>query len=92
MENIINASEFVQNSLGKNTLVKLTNEEIYKGTLISIDRAFNLYLINTSLVSEDNKELKNLKILFIRGNNVLYIDQFINKKKDKYRLLAKYFT
>ena len=80
MENITNASEFVQNSLGKNTLVKLTNEEIYKGTLISIDGAFNLYLINTSLVTEDNKELKKFKNLFIRGNNVLYIAPFINKK------------
>jgi len=80
MENITNASDFVQNSLGKNTLVKLTNEEIYKGTLISIDGAFNLYLINTSLVTEDNKELKKFKNLFIRGNNVLYIAPFINKK------------
>ena len=80
MENITNASDFVQNSLGKNTLVKLTNEEIYKGTLISIDGAFNLYLINTSQVTEDNKELKKFKNLFIRGNNVLYIAPFINKK------------
>ena len=79
MENITNASDFVQNSLGKNTLVKLTNEEIYKGTLISIDGAFNLYLINSSQVTEDNKEIKKYKHLFIRGNNVLYIAPFINK-------------
>lgn len=74
MENIANASEFVQNSLGKKTLVKLTNEEFYEGTLISIDGAFNLYLIDTKLVQEDkNKEEKKFKNLFIRGNNVLYI-------------------
>ena len=81
MENIANASDFVQNSLGKNTIVKLTNEELYKGTLISIDGAFNLYLINSSQVTEDNKEIKKFKNLFIRGNNVLYIAPFINSKK-----------
>ena len=81
MEKITNASDFVQNSLGKNTLVKLTNEELYKGTLISIDGAFNLYLINSSLVTEDNKIKKEFKHLFIRGNNVLYIAPFINNKK-----------
>ena len=81
MENITNASDFVQNSLGKNTIVKLTNEELYKGTLISIDGAFNLYLINSSQVNEDNKEIKQFKNLFIRGNNVLYIAPFINSKK-----------
>ena len=81
MENITNASDFVQNSLGKNTLVKLTNDELYKGTLISIDGAFNLYLINSSLVTEDNKIKKEFKHLFIRGNNVLYIAPFINNKK-----------
>ena len=80
MENITNASDFVQNSLGKNTIVKLTNEELYKGTLISIDGAFNLYLINSSQISEDNKEIKKYKNLFIRGNNVLYIAPFINSK------------
>ena len=80
MENITNASDFVQNSLGKKTLVKLTNEELYKGTLISIDGAFNLYLINSSLVTEDNKEIKKYKNLFIRGNNVLYIAPFIKDK------------
>ena len=79
MENITNASDFVQNSLGKNTMVKLTNDELYKGTLISIDGAFNLYLINSSLVTEDFKELKKYKHLFIRGNNVLYIAPFIKK-------------
>ena len=81
MENITNASDFVQNSLGKNTIVKLTNEELYKGTLISIDGAFNLYLINSSQVTEDNKEIKKFKNLFIRGNNVLYIAPFINSEK-----------
>ena len=81
MEKITNASDFVQNSLGKNTLVKLTNDELYKGTLISIDGAFNLYLINSSLVTEDNKIKKEFKHLFIRGNNVLYIAPFINNKK-----------
>ncbi len=81
MEKITNASDFVQNSLGKNTLVKLTNDELYKGTLISIDGAFNLYLINSSLVTEDNKVKKEFKHLFIRGNNVLYIAPFINNKK-----------
>lgn len=80
MENITNASDFVQNSLGKKTMVKLTNEELYKGTLISIDGAFNLYLINSSLVTEDNKEIKKYKNLFIRGNNVLYIAPFIKDK------------
>ena len=80
MENITNASDFVQNSLGKNTMVKLTNDELYKGTLISIDGAFNLYLINSSLVTEDNKELKKYNHLSIRGNNVLYIAPFINEK------------
>ena len=79
MEKITNASDFVQNSLGKNTLVKLTNDELYKGTLISIDGAFNLYLINSSLVTEDNKILKEFKHLFIRGNNVLYIAPFIKE-------------
>jgi small nuclear ribonucleoprotein (snRNP)-like protein len=80
MENITNASDFVQNSLGKKTIVKLTNEELYKGTLISIDGAFNLYLINSSSVTEDNKELRKYNHLFIRGNNVLYIAPFINDK------------
>ena len=80
MENITNASDFVQNSLGKNTIVKLTNEELYKGTLISIDGAFNLFLIDSSLITEDNKELKKYKNLFIRGNNVLYIAPFIKDK------------
>ena len=86
MENITNASDFVQNSLGKKTLVKLTNDEFYEGTLISIDGAFNLYLIDTKLVTEENekdkdkdKEEKFYKNLFIRGNNVLYIAPFINK-------------
>ena len=80
MENITNASDFVQNSLGKNTIVKLTNEELYKGTLISIDGAFNLFLIDSCLITEDNKELKKYKNLFIRGNNVLYIAPFIKDK------------
>ena len=86
MENITNASDFVQNSLGKKTLVKLTNDEFYEGTLISIDGAFNLYLIDTKLVTEENekdkdkdKEEKFYKNLFIRGNNVLYIAPYINK-------------
>ncbi len=85
MENITNASDFVQNSLGKKTLVKLTNDEFYEGTLISIDGAFNLYLIDSKLVDEnDNKDNKNkkddkiFKNLFIRGNNVLYIAPYIN--------------
>jgi len=85
MENITNASDFVQNSLGKKTLVKLTNDEFYEGTLISIDGAFNLYLIDSKLVDEnddkDNKNKKDDKIfknLFIRGNNVLYIAPYIN--------------
>ena len=83
MENITNASDFVQNSLGKKTLVKLTNDEFYEGTLISIDGAFNLYLIDTKLVIEDKEKEKSeekfYKNLFIRGNNVLYIAPFINK-------------
>ncbi len=85
MENITNASDFVQNSLGKKTLVKLTNEEFYEGTLISIDGAFNLYLIDTKLIEEEGKEKvkENKEIfyknLFIRGNNVLYIAPYINK-------------
>ena len=85
MENITNASDFVQNSLGKKTLVKLTNDEFYEGTLISIDGAFNLYLIDSKLVDEnddkDNKNKKDDKIfknLFIRGNNVLYIAPYIS--------------
>ena len=82
MENITNASDFVQNSLGKKTLIKLTNDEFYEGTLISIDGAFNLYLINSKLVNEDDdknkKEDKTYKNLFIRGNNVLYIAPYIN--------------
>ena len=85
MENITNASDFVQNSLGKKTLIKLTNDEFYEGTLISIDGAFNLYLIDSKLVDEnddkDNKNKKDDKIfknLFIRGNNVLYIAPYIN--------------
>ena len=87
MENITNASDFVQNSLGKKTLVKLTNNEFYEGTLISIDGAFNLYLIDTKLINdEEKKEEKEkekeeifYKNLFIRGNNVLYIAPYINK-------------
>ena len=83
MENITNASDFVQNSLGKKTLVKLTNDEFYEGTLISIDGAFNLYLIDTKLVTEEKNKDKEENIfyknLFIRGNNVLYIAPFINK-------------
>ena len=85
MENITNASDFVQNSLGKKTLVKLTNDDFYEGTLISIDGAFNLYLIDSKLVDEnDDKDTKNkkddkiFKNLFIRGNNVLYIAPYIN--------------
>ena len=83
MENITNASDFVQNSLGKKTLVKLTNDEFYEGTLISIDGAFNLYLIDSKLVNEDDdknkkEEVKTYKNLFIRGNNVLYIAPCIN--------------
>ena len=82
MEKITNASDFVQNSLGKKTLVKLTNDEFYEGTLISIDGAFNLYLIDSKLVNEDDdknkKEDKTYKNLFIRGNNVLYIAPYIN--------------
>ena len=82
MENITNASDFVQNSLGKKTLIKLTNDEFYEGTLISIDGAFNLYLIDSKLINEDDdknkKEDKSYKNLFIRGNNVLYIAPYIN--------------
>ena len=83
MENITNASDFVQNSLGKKTLVKLTNDEFYEGTLISIDGAFNLYLIDSKLVNEDDdknkkEEVKTYKNLFIRGNNVLYIAPCFN--------------
>ena len=77
MENISNASDFVQNSLGKKTRVELTNEEIYQGTLISIDGAFNVYLIESSLLSKENKEIKHFKHLFIRGNNILYIAPII---------------
>ena len=75
MENITNASDFVQNSLGKKTLVKLTNDEFYEGTLISIDGAFNLYLIDSKLINDNNKKdekekekEKVFKNLFIRGN------------------------
>ena len=83
MENITNASDFVQNSLGKKTLVKLTNDEFYEGTLISIDGAFNLYLIDSKLIKDNNKKEekekeKVFKNLFIRGNNVLYIAPLIN--------------
>ena len=82
MENITNASDFVQNSLGKKTLVKLTNDEFYEGTLISIDGAFNLYLIDSKLIKDNNKKEEKEKVfknLFIRGNNVLYIAPYINK-------------
>ena len=81
MENITNASDFVQNSLGKKTLVKLTNDEFYEGTLISIDGAFNLYLIDSKLINDNNKKEEKEKVfknLFIRGNNVLYIAPLIN--------------
>ena len=75
----------MESYITKKTLVKLTNDEFYEGTLISIDGAFNIYLIDTKLINEEEKEKEKenkeifYKNLFIRGNNVLYIAPYINK-------------
>ena len=92
-ENVPPPQEFIQLNLGKDVIVKLQNEDIYKGNilfiilgkLISIDGVMNLYLKNVQEII-NNEITNNFEHLFIRGNNgillilillVLYISKFI---------------
>jgi Na+-driven multidrug efflux pump len=51
--------------------VKLQTNEQYKGRLISLDGAMNIYLQNSEEIFENNsnEKIKQFKHLFIRGNN-----------------------
>lgn len=70
--------DFIRMNLGRNVLIKLQNEEEYKGMLISLDGAMNMYLQNCREYV-NGKENAFFKHLFIRGNNgnILNINNFI---------------
>ena len=62
--------EFFQSNIGKDVIVKLQTNEVYKGRLISLDGAMNVYLQNSEEILDEPKEkIRHFKHLFIRGNN-----------------------
>ena len=46
IEKIAPPEEFLQSNIGKEVIVKLQTNEQYKGRLISLDGAMNIYLQN----------------------------------------------
>ncbi len=75
IEKIAPPEEFLQSNIGKEVIVKLQTNEQYKGRLISLDGAMNIYLQNVEEIFENNsnEKKKQFKHLFIRGNNGNYI-------------------
>ena len=71
LEKIAPPEEFLQSNIGKEVIVKLQTNEQYKGRLISLDGAMNIYLQNSEEIFENNsnEKIKQFKHLFIRGNN-----------------------
>lgn len=61
-------NDFIRQNLGRDVVVKLQNEEEYKGMLISLDGAMNMYL-QDCWECVQGKETMFFKHLFIRGNN-----------------------
>ena len=51
--------EFFQSNIGKDVIVKLQTNEVYKGRLISLDGAMNVYLQNSEEILDDRSKRKN---------------------------------
>ena len=62
------AETYIKSLLGNTVFIELLDNQEYKGTLISIDGAMNLYLRNCSEYT-NNKLTNSFNDLYIRGNN-----------------------
>ena len=59
-------------SLNSNVVVKLKNNDEYRGRMIRCDNYMNIILEEASEVHDENT-VANYGNIFIRGNNILYI-------------------
>ncbi len=66
------ASNFLTQNKGKTIGVKLSDGSHYKGTFICLDGLMNLVLENCEEI-KDEKSVRKLGDVFLRGNNVSYI-------------------
>ena len=74
-------AEFMRSLFGKRVHMKLTNNEVFHGKLVSLDGALNVVLEQAQEYSEGGEKLvKRYSEIFLRGNNVLYINKFVPKQ------------
>lgn len=79
-----NPANFLDYHKNKEVIVALKwNNLKYLGTLDSFDRFHNLLLKNVTEISENEQQSTILSEMFIRCNNVKYIQQKNEKKEEK---------
>lgn len=61
--------EFLKEAIGRMVIVKLSNEEEYRGMLICLDGTMNIVLHNCEELVNDKPSSMSFPSLFIRGNN-----------------------
>lgn len=78
----VNPKPFLQMQTGKQVVVRLKWGMEYKGFLVSTDNYMNLQLANTEEF-ENGKSNGMLGEVFIRCNNVLYLREVKDTKKEE---------
>lgn len=61
--------EFLKEAIGRIVIVKLSNEEEYRGMLICLDGTMNVVLNNCEEIINNKPSSVSFPSLFIRGNN-----------------------
>lgn len=61
--------EFLKDAIGRIVIVKLSNEEEYRGMLICLDGTMNVVLNNCEEIINNKPSSVSFPSLFIRGNN-----------------------